>query len=191
MLCHSIVLTNQSSKPAPFVPANQIIPSSSKLRITPPPFVAKQNMARKKKTPTPSEVELEIECLLSSWADALEIVHDGHKKYQAVLTKKSRYLSKKSKGCSPLTVEDNRILQNVSLRVKYDLYKKYYTLKTKLKKAKKDFESTPVGSSRRELEQRDMGPKKSTMKELLPISRQARSSRYDAFGSVSMIVRQR
>ena len=90
-----------------------------------------------------------------------------------------------------MTVEDNRILQNVSLRVKYDLYKKYYTLKTKLKKAKKDFESTQVGSSRRELEQRDMGPKKSTMKELLPISRQARSSRYDAFGSVSMIVRQR
>ena len=120
-------------------------------------------MARKKKTPTPSEVELEIECLLSSWADALEIVHDGHKKYQAVLTKKSRYLSKKSKGCSPLTVEDNRILQDVSLKCKYDLYKKYYTLKTKLKKAKKDFESTPIilESSRRELAQMRTEPVKS------------------------------
>ena len=90
-----------------------------------------------------------------------------------------------------MTANDLFILQDLSAKVKYNHYKKYYTLKTKLKKAKKDFESTPVGSSRRELEQRDMGPKKSTMKELLPISRQARSSRYDAFGSVSMIVRQR
>ena len=120
-------------------------------------------MARKKKTPTPSEVELEIECLLSSWADALEIVHDGHKKYQAVLTKKSCYLSKKSKGCSPLTVQHNRILQDVSLKIKYKYYKKYNTLKTKLKKAKKDFESTPIilESSRRELAQMRTEPVKS------------------------------
>ena len=62
-----------------------------------------------------------------------------------------------------MTVEDNRILQNVSLRVKYDLYKKYYTLKTKLKKAKKDFESTPIilESSRRELAQMRTEPVKS------------------------------
>ena len=62
-----------------------------------------------------------------------------------------------------MTVEDNRILQNVSLRVKYDLYKKYYKLKTKLKKAKKDFESTPIilESSRRELAQMRTEPVKS------------------------------
>ena len=109
-----------------------------------------------------------------------------------------------------MTANDLFILQDVSAKVKYNHYKKYKTLKTKLKKAQEHNKSTPVvlesfrhevtqnkssqlivGSSRRELEQRDMGPKKSTMKELLPISRQARSSRYDAFGSVSMIVRQR
>ena len=81
-----------------------------------------------------------------------------------------------------MTVEDNRILQNVSLRVKYDLYKKYYTLKTKLKKAKKDFESTPIilESSRRELAQIRTEPVKSDRAREVEVEKRNRRKRiYD------------
>ena len=39
-------------------------------------------MARTKKTPTPSEVELEIVHLLRGWGDDLQTIHEGYKKYQ-------------------------------------------------------------------------------------------------------------
>ncbi len=139
-------------------------------------------MPRKRKTPTPAEVEQEIADLLASWGEAYQIIHEGHKQYDAAIRKKSR-------GLSPLTANDLFILQDLSAKVKYSHYKKYKTLKTKLKKAQEHNKSTPVvlessrhdltqskssqitvGSSRLELEQRDMGPKKSTMKKLAPIS---------------------
>eukprot|EP00578_Thalassiosira_sp_NH16_P015528 CAMPEP_0181128510 /NCGR_PEP_ID=MMETSP1071-20121207/28806_1 /TAXON_ID=35127 /ORGANISM="Thalassiosira sp., Strain NH16" /LENGTH=168 /DNA_ID=CAMNT_0023214393 /DNA_START=331 /DNA_END=834 /DNA_ORIENTATION=- len=147
-------------------------------------------MPRERKTPTPAEVEQEIADLLDSWGEeAYQLIHEGHKQYDAAIRKKSR-------GLSPLTANDLFILQDLSAKVKYDHYKKYKTLKTKLKKAQEEHnKSKPVvlessrdevtqskssqmitvGSSRRELEQRDMGPKKSTMKELVPISRRSRS----------------
>ena len=103
-------------------------------------------MARTKKTPTPSEVELEIERLLRGWGDDLQIIHEGYKQYQAVLMKKSRFLNKKLKGPSPLTIQDHRILQDPSLKAKYHHYKKYNTMKTKLKKAQQD--TGPVKSNR-------------------------------------------
>ena len=144
-------------------------------------------MPRKRKTPTPTEVEQEIADLLDSWGEeAYQLIHEGHKQYDAAIRKIS--------GLSPLTANDLFILQDLSAKVKYNHYKKYKTLKTKLKKAQEHNKSTPVvlessrdevtqskssqitvGSSRRELEQRDMGPKKSTMKELVPISRRSRS----------------
>ena len=110
-------------------------------------------LLRTKKTPTPSEVELEIVHLLRGWGDDLQTIHEGYKQYQAVLMKKSRFLNKKLKGRSPLTIQDHRILQDPSLKAKYHHYKKYNTLKTKLKTALQDFESTPA--------QRDTGPVKS------------------------------
>ena len=145
-------------------------------------------MPRKRKTPTPAEVEQEIADLLDSWGEeAYQLIHEGHKQYDAAIRKKSR-------GLSPLTANDLFILQDLSAKVKYNHYKKYKTLKTKLKKAQEHNKSTPVvlessrdevtqskssqitvGSSRRELEQRDMGLKKSTMKELVTISRRSRS----------------
>ena len=103
-------------------------------------------MARTKKTPTPSEVELEIVHLLRGWGDDLQTIHEGYKQYQAVLMKKSRFLNKKLKGRSPLTTQDHRILQDPSLKAKYHHYKKYNTMKTKLKKAQQD--TGPVKSNR-------------------------------------------
>ena len=103
-------------------------------------------MARTTKTPTPSEVELEIVHLLRGWGDDLQTIHEGFKQYQAALMKKSRFSNKKLKGRSPLTMQDHRILQDPSLKAKYHHYKKYNTMKTKLKKAQQD--TGPVKSNR-------------------------------------------
>ena len=85
----------------------------------------------KKPPPTPAEVEQEIADLLASWGDAFEIIHEGHKKYHAIM-------AKKTKGRSPLTIEDHFILGDKSLKAKYSQYGKYNTLKAKLKKAQKN-----------------------------------------------------
>jgi len=51
-------------------------------------------MPRKRKTPTPAEVEQEIADLLDSWGEeAYQRIHEGHKQYDAAIRKISRPFS--------------------------------------------------------------------------------------------------